>query len=145
MTLCVCAFHPYHHCRSLNLRISVSLLKLNPEGMNHVQTKSTVKKTWRFSTGKGKVCHWVQSGTSTNCFSFLLPPSVNSPRFNIILPSASWLCRWMFYKKLFNANMPILRAVSVHIILFVRPYNQILFYFTVPAKLSELDKWRPSW
>jgi len=66
--------------------------------MNHVQTKSTVKKTWRFSTGKGKVCHWVQSGTSSNCFSSLLPPSVNSPRFNIILPSASWVCRWMLYK-----------------------------------------------
>jgi len=29
------------------------------------------KKKRMFSTGKGKVCHWIQSGNSTNCFSSL--------------------------------------------------------------------------
>ena len=53
-----------------------------------------------FSTGKGKVCHLIQSSTSTNSFSSLLPPSVNSPHFNIILPTAPWFCRWMLYKNL---------------------------------------------
>jgi len=90
MTLSVCAFRSYHHCRLLNLRISVSLLKLNPEEMNHVQTKATVgTKHERSKPVKAKSTIGYIPAPEPTASHRLLPPSVNSPRFNIILPTAS--------------------------------------------------------